>query len=87
MYNISEQIDKWTEKLAYYESKESALKQRITDAESHRDSINRLPVGSPKIDKFYKQLNSLYTQLATLPAKIRHYNDNISTLRCELQWS
>lgn len=84
MYNISEQIDKWTKKLAYYESKESSLKQLITDAESKRESVNRLPVGSPKVDKFYKQLNSLYTQLATLPAKISLCRDNISTLKCEL---
>lgn len=84
MYNISEQICTWQQKLAYYESKESSLKQRITDAESKRDSVNRLPVGSPKVDKFYKQLNSIYTQLATLPAKIRHCKDNILTLQCEL---
>ena len=87
MYNLSEQIDKWTEKLAYYESKESSLKQRITDVESKRESVNRLPVGSPKVDKFYKHLNSLYTQLATLPAKISRRRDNISTLKCELQWN
>lgn len=80
MYNIREQIGTWQSKLAYYESKESSLKQRITDAESNRESVNRLPVGSPKVDKFYKQLNSLYTQLATLPAKIRHCKDNILTL-------
>lgn len=84
MYNISEQIDTWQQKLACYEAKESSLKQRITDAESKRESVNRLPVGSPKIDKFYRQLNSLYTQLATLPAKIRHCKDNILTLQCEL---
>ena len=83
-YNIREQIDSWTKKLAHYESKESALRQRIADAESKRDSVNRMPVGSPKVDKFYKQLNSLYTQLATLPAKIMHCKDNISTLKCEL---
>lgn len=83
-YNISEQIDSWTKKLANYKVKESSLKQRITDAESRRDSVNRLPVGSPKIDRFYKHLNSLYTQLATLPTKIRHCEDNISTLKCEL---
>lgn len=87
MYNISEQIDKWTEKLAYYESKESALKQRITDAEGKRESVNRLKVGDPRVDKFYRQLNSLYTQLATLPAKISRCRDNISTLKCELQWN
>ena len=84
MYNINEQIDTWQQKLAYYESKESSLKQRIADAESKRESVNLLPVGSPKVDKFYKQLNSLYTQLATLPAKIRHCKDNILTLQCEL---
>ena len=84
MYNINEQIDTWQQKLAYYKSKESSLKQRITDTESKRESVNRLPVGSPKVDKFYKQLNSLYTQLATLPVKIRHCKDNILTLQCEL---
>ena len=84
MYNISEQIGTWQQKLEYYESKESSLKQRITDAESKRESVNRLPVGSPKVYRFYQQLNSLYTQLATLPAKIRHCKENISTLQCEL---
>lgn len=84
MYNISEQIDTWQSKLAYYESKELSLKQRIADVESKRDSINRLKVGDPKVDRFYKYLNSLYTQLATLPAKIRRCRDNISTLQCEL---
>lgn len=84
MYNISEQIDTWQQKLAHYEAKELLLVQRIADAESKRESVNRLPVGSPKVDKFYKQLNSLYTQLATLPAKIRHCKDNILTLQCEL---
>ena len=83
-YNIKEQIDSWTKKLANYEVKESSLKQRIADAESRRDNVNRLPVGCPKIDRFYKQLNSLYTQLASLPTKIRHCKDNISTLKCEL---
>lgn len=86
-YNISEQIDKWTKKLAYYESKKTLLEQRIADAESKRENVNRLLVGDPKAYKFYKHLNSLYAQLATLPAKIRHCNDNISTLKCELQWS
>lgn len=84
MYNISEQIDTWRSKLAYYKTKDLYLKQRITDAESNRESINQLPVGSPKVDKFYKQLNSLYTQLAMLPVKIRHCKDNILTLKCEL---
>lgn len=84
MYNISEQIGTWQAKLARYESRKSLLKQRITDAENLRESVNRLPVGSPEIDRFYKRLNSLYTQLATLPTKIRHCKDNISTLKCEL---
>lgn len=84
MCNISEQIDTWQKKLAHYEAKELLLVQRIADAESKRDSVNRLKVGDPKVDKFYKQLNSLYTQLATLPAKIRYCKDNISTLQCEL---
>lgn len=84
MYNISEQIDTWQKKLEYYESKELSLKQRIADAESKRDSVNRSKVGDPKVEKFYKHLNSLYTQLATLPAKISRCRDNISTLKCEL---
>lgn len=84
MYNIREQIDTWQTKLAYYERKEQSLKKRITDAENLRESVDREPVGSPKVDKFYKQLNSLYTQLATLPGNIRHCKDNILTLQCEL---
>lgn len=87
MYNISEQIDTWQSKLAYYESKESSLKQRIAAAESERESVNSLPVGSPKVDEFYRYLNSLYTQLVTLPAKISRCHDNISTLKCELEWN
>lgn len=83
-YNISEQIDTWKKKRSYYENKELKLRQRITDAESQRDSIDQLRVGDPLVEKFYKQLDSLYTQLATLPAKIRHCNDNILTLKCEL---
>ena len=83
-YNIREQIDSWTKKLSYYETKELSLKQRIADAESKRDSVNRLKVGDPKVYEFYKHLNSLYTQLATLPAKILHCKDNILTLKCEL---
>ena len=84
MYDISEQIGTWQKKIAYYENREVHLKQRITDTESKRESVNRLPVGSPKVDKFYKHLNSLYTQLATLPANIRQCKDNILTLQCEL---
>lgn len=84
MYNITEQIDKWTTKLAYYESKESELKQRIADAESLREKVNNLPVGSLQVEEFYRRLNNLYTQLATLPAKIRRCKDNILTLQCEL---
>lgn len=84
MYNISEQIDTWQKKLEHYESKELSLKQRIADAESRRDSVNRLKVGDPKVEKFYKHLNSLYTQLVTLPAKISRCRDNVSTLKCEL---
>lgn len=87
MYNISEQIITWTSRQMYYEGKELVLKRRIIEEESKRESINRLPVGSPKVDKFYKHLNSLYTQLATLPAKISRCRDNISTLKCELQWN
>lgn len=84
MCDISEQIGTWQLKLAYYENKEMYIKQLITDAENLHESVNRLPVGSPKVDRFYRRLNSLYTQLATLPAKIRHCKDNILTLQCEL---
>lgn len=84
MYNIREQIDTWQTKLAYYESKENSLKKRIAIQESKRESVDREPVGSPEIERFYKRLNSLYTQLAALPCKIRHCKDNILTLQCEL---
>lgn len=81
MYNISERIDTWQNKLAYYKRKESILKQRIANEESKRESINRLPVGSPKIERFYKYLNSLYAQYYALPSKIRLCRDNIFTLK------
>lgn len=83
-YNISEQIDSWTKKLYYYEQKEGNLRQRISTAESLRKEVDKLPVGSPKVDKFYRQLSSLYTQLSSLPAKVRHCKDNLQTLKCEL---
>lgn len=83
-YNIREQIDIWTKKLAYYKSKELSLRQRIAEAEKQRMYVDSYPVGSVYIDRFYRYLNSLYSQLAHLPAKIRHCNDNISTLKCEL---
>ncbi len=86
-YNISEQIGTWTNKLDYYKSKESLLKQRIADTESKRESVNRLPVGSPFVDKFYRQLNSLYTQLANLSIKVCQCKNNIITLQRELKWS
>lgn len=83
-YNITEQIDSWTKKLHHYDQKEVSLRQRIATAESQRKEVDKLPVGSPKIDKFYRQLSNLYTQLSSLPAKIRHCKDNIQTLKCEL---
>ena len=83
-YNIIEQIDSWTTKLHHYEQKEGSLRQRIATAESLRKEVDKLPVGSPKVDKFYRQLSNIYTQLSSLPAKVRHCKDNIRTLKCEL---
>lgn len=83
-YNIREQIDTWQKKLHYYEQKEDALRQLIEIGESLRKKADKMPVGSPKIDKFYRHLANLKTQLTTLPAKIRHCKDNISTLECKL---
>lgn len=84
MYNIKEQIDTWQKKLHYYEQKEKGLRWRIEQNESLRQQVDRMPVGSPKVDKFYRHLASPHTQLAALPAKIRHCKDNILTLQCEL---
>lgn len=83
-YNIKDQIDTWQKKLYNYEQKEGSLRQRIATAESLRKEVDKLPVGSPKVDKFYRQLSNLYTQLSSLPAKVRHCKDNIQTLKCEL---
>lgn len=83
-YNIREQIDTWQKKLLYYEQKEVDLRERIEKGEALREEVDKLPVGSPKVDKFYRSLSNLYTQLATLPAKIRRCKDNIATLECEL---
>ena len=83
-YNIREQIDTWQKKLLHYEQKEAGLRERIEKGESLRQKVDKMPVGSPKVDKFYRSLSNLYTQLATLPAKIRHCKDNIATLECEL---
>lgn len=83
-YNIREQIDTWQKKLHYYECREIYLCERIKKGEELREEVDKMPVGSPKVDKFYRSLANLYTQLATLPAKIRHCKDNIATLECEL---
>ena len=86
-YNIREQIDTWHKKLHYYEQKEARLRERIEKIEALRENVDKLPVGSPKVDRFYRSLANLYTQLATLPAKISHCKDNISTLECEQLWN
>ena len=83
-YNIREQIDTWQKKLHHYEQKEIGLRERIKQGEELRQEVDKMPVGDPRIDKFYRSLSNLYTQLATLPGKIRHCKDNIATLECEL---
>lgn len=83
-YNITEQIDTWQKKLHYYEQKEACLQERIKQGEKLRQEVDKMPVGDPRIDKFYRHLSNLYTQIATLPAKIRRCKDNILTLECEL---
>lgn len=87
MYNISEQIDTWQKKLLYYKQKESRLRDRISICEGLREDVDEMLVGDPRIDIFYRHLANLYTQLATLPANISRCRDNISTLKCELQWN
>lgn len=83
-YNIREQIDTWQKKLLHYEQKEAVLRERIEKGEALREDVDKMSVGDPRINKFYRHLANLYTQLATLPAKIRHCKDNIATLECEL---
>lgn len=83
-YNIKEQIDTWQKKLHYYEQKEAGLRKRIKQGEELREDIGKMPVGDPRIDTFYRHLANLYSQLVTLPAKIRRCKDNILTLECEL---
>lgn len=83
-YNIKEQIDTWQKKLHHYEQKETRLRERVKQFEGLRENVNNLPVGSPSIDRYYRSLAALYSQLVTLPGKIRHCKDNILTLQCEL---
>lgn len=83
-YNIKEQIDTWQKKLHHYEQKETVLRERIEQNEGLRQEVDKMPVGDPRIDKFYRHLSNLYSQLATLPTKIRHCKDKILTLQCEL---
>ncbi len=83
-YNIKEQIDTWQKKLHHYEQKDTGLRERIKQGEELRQDVDQMMVGDPRVDRFYRHLANLYTQLATLPAKIRHCKDNIATLECEL---
>ncbi len=83
-YNIKEQIDTWQKKLHHYEQKEAGLRERIKQGEDLRQDVDEMKVGDPRVDRFYHHLSNLYTQLATLPAKIRRCKDNIATLECEL---
>lgn len=83
-YNIKEQIDTWTRKLHYYENKDTQLLSRITQLESQRKFIDALPVGSPMVDRYYRQMDNLIGQRRTLPSKILKCKDYISTLKCEL---
>lgn len=86
-YNIREQIDTWQKKLLRYEQKETRLRERIAISENLRKNVDEMPVGSPKVDRFYRSLAELYTQLDPLLVKIRHCKDNIATLECELLWN
>lgn len=86
-YDIKWQIEAWTKKMHYYEQEDARLRAKIQENEALREQVDKMPVGNPKIEKFYRKLGGLYTQYATLPAKIRHCKDNIETLRREMEWS
>lgn len=83
-YNIKDQIETWTRKQAYYEGKRAKLVKLISEYETKRSEVDQSKVGDPEVGRFYQRLNSLYTQLHTLPAKIGRCKANIQTLTCEL---
>lgn len=85
--DIIEQINKWRKRKQYYEEKESLLRSRIQKMEKDRTSIDTMSPGSPIPVKFYRQLNGLYTQLSTLPAKINKCNNYIQTLQSAASWN
>lgn len=86
-YDIKWQIEAWTKKMRYYEQEEHRLREKMKKTEAMRKEVDLMPVGDPKIEKFYRKLSGYYTQYATLPAKIRKCKDNIETLKVEALWN
>lgn len=81
---INAQILVLEAKLRQYESKKVTLQQRAQRLELRRKEIDNLQVGEPQIERYYKRLDSIYSQIYSLPAKIRKCKDHIVTLKCEL---
>lgn len=84
--SVFDQMVAWTVKKMTYQHKVEALQGRLERLMSQRKEIDALPVGNITAPKYYKQLDALYTQQASLPAKIRKCSDHINTLSICL-WS
>lgn len=84
--SVFDQMVAWTVKKMAYQHKAGSLQRRVDRLESQRKEIDALPIGNITAPKYYKQLDALRTQLASLPAKIRKCSDNINTLSICL-WS
>lgn len=81
---INAQILALEAKLRQYESKKASLQRRAHLLELRRKEIDNLQVGDPQVEWYYKRLDNIYSQIHSLPAKIRKCKDFIVTLKCEL---
>lgn len=79
--DIELQIENWEKKKFKYEQKDVKLKQSIATMESKRSKMDCDYAFTPVLDNYYKRLDSLYTQLHTLSAKINKCNSYLTTLR------
>lgn len=85
--DIELQIECWQKKKTAYESKKDALKRRVKSKEEKRISMDKEYAFTPKLRRYYSQLDSLYKQLHTLSAKISKCDSHLSTLKICLLWS
>lgn len=85
--DIKLQIEEWQHKKAAYEAKKDTLERRLKSKEDKRTAMDKEYAFTPKLRRYYSQLDSLYKQLHTLSAKISKCDSHLSTLKICLLWS